>query len=79
MILINKLFGFEYFESNVKTNVLNCFLLNARFSVFRHICSDTNSIMESFLHSMRIIKSTEFIITKHTGTLDKHYYKRTRV
>ena len=33
----NKQFGFDYFESIAKGIALNCFLLNARFSVFRHI------------------------------------------
>ena len=45
----NKLFVFEHFESNTKTIVLNCFLLNARFSVYRHRRSNTKPTIESFL------------------------------
>ena len=74
-----KLFGFEYFESNTKTVVLNCFLLNARFSVFRHKCNNTKPTIESFLHSMRFVKSSEYIVAKHTGNLRKHYFKWTCV
>ena len=66
----NKLFEFEHFESNAKTNVLNYFLLNAKYSVFRHSCSNTKPAVESFLYSMRIIKSSEYVIAKHNGTLD---------
>ena len=72
---LNKLFVFEYFESNAKTNVLNCFLLNARFSVFKHRCSNTKPTIESFLHSLRIIKSSKYVIAKTTGTLNKHHLK----
>ena len=75
----NKLFGFEHFESNAKANVLNYFLLNARFSVFRQRCSNTKPVIKSFLDSMRIIESSECIVAKHTGTLDKHYFKWTCV
>ena len=75
----NKVFGFKHFKSNVKTNVLNCFLLNARFSVFRHRCSNTKAAIESFLHFMRIIKFSEYIVAKHTVILDIHYLKWTRV
>ena len=71
----NKLYGFEHFELNAKTNVLNCFLFNARFLVFKHRCSKTRPTVESFLHSMRIIKFTKYVIAKHTGTLEKHYLK----
>ena len=75
----NKLFRFENFKSNVKTNILNCFLLNAKFSVFRHKFSNTKPAIESFLHSMRIIKSGEYIVAKHSGTLIKYYFKWTHV
>ena len=71
----NKLFGFEYFKSNAKTNVLNCFLLNARFLIFRHRSSNTKPTTETFLHSMRIIKSSEYVVANHTGTVDKHHFK----
>ena len=40
----NKLFGFEYFESNAKTTVLNCFLLNADFQF-----SDTDVVIRNQL------------------------------
>ena len=75
----NNLFDFEHFESNAKAIVLNCFLLNARFSVFRHKSSNTKSTIESFLHSIRIIKSSEYMTANYTGTLDKHYFKWTCV
>ena len=75
----NKLFGFEYFKSNAKTNVLNCFSLNAKFSVFRHRCINTKPVIESLLHSMRFNKSREYVIEKHAGTLNKHYLKWTFV
>ena len=75
----NKLFGFEYFESNAKTVVLNCFLFNARFSVFRHKCNNTKPTIESFVHSMRFVKSSEYIVAKRTGNLRKHYFKWTCV
>ena len=74
-----KLFGFEHFESNAKTVVLNCFLLNTRFLVFRHRCSNTKPTNESFLHYMRFVKSSEYIVAKHTGNLAKHYFKYTCV
>jgi len=32
----NKLFGFECFENQNITELLNCFLLNARFLIYRH-------------------------------------------
>ena len=75
----NKLFGFEYFESNAKTVVLNCFLLNATFSVFLHKCSNTKPTIELFLHFMIFVKSSEYIVAKHTGNLRKHYFKWTCV
>ena len=75
----NKLFCFEHFKSNAKANVLNCFLLNARFSVFRHRCSNKKPTIESFLHSMRLVKSNKYVIAKHTGTLDKDHFKWARV
>ena len=76
---LSKLFGFKHFESNAKTIVLNCFLLNARFSVFQHKCNNTKPTIESFLHSMRFVKSSEYIVAKHTGNLHKHYFKWTCV
>ena len=36
-------------------------LIKARFSVFRHRCSNAKSAIESFLYFMRIIKSSEYI------------------
>ena len=71
----NKLFGFEHFESNAKTIVLNCFLFNARFSVFRYRCGNMKPTIELFLHSMRFVKSSEYIVAKHTVNLHKHYFK----
>ena len=53
----SKLFDFEHFKSNAKANALNCFLSNAKFSVFRHKCSNTKPTIELFLYSMRIINS----------------------
>ena len=41
----SKLFGIEHFKSNAKTIVLNCFLLNARFSVFRHRCTVIRNLL----------------------------------
>ena len=57
---LNKLFGFEHFESNAKINSVNCFLLNARFSGFKHKYSNTKPTIKSILHSMKIIESSEF-------------------
>ena len=73
------LIGFEHFESNAKTNILNCFLLNARFLVFKHRSGNTKPTIESFLQSLRIMKFSEYVIAKHTGTLEKRYLKWTCV
>ena len=34
------------------------------------IARNTKSVIESFLHSVRIIKSSKYIVSKHIGTLD---------
>ena len=75
----DELFGFEHFKSNAKTNVQNSFILNARCLIFKPRCSNTKPAIESLLHSMRIIKSSEYVIAKHTGALEKHYLKWTCV
>ena len=37
----NKLFGAKFFKNGIKTKLLNCFLLNARFLIFKHKCNNT--------------------------------------
>ena len=64
-----KLFSFEYFESNAKTILLNCFLLNTRFLVFKLKCSNTKPAYESFLSSIKILKSSKFIIANTCSVL----------
>ena len=48
------------------------------FSLKIRISLNTKPGIESFLHSMRIIKSSKYIVAKHTGTLNKYHAKSTR-
>jgi len=55
--------------------LLNCFLLNARFLIFKHKYIQTKPTIAAFLTTMNVVKSTEYFVAKHKGLLLKHNLK----
>ena len=71
----NKIFGIEYFENQNNTDLLICFLLKARFLIYRHKIEKTRPNIISFINSIRLAKQSEYIIAKQHGKLKQHFEK----
>jgi len=52
----NKLFGFERFENQNITDLLNCFLHNARFLICRHKYAKTKPTISAFIDKLNGLK-----------------------
>jgi len=52
--MFNKMFGFEHYLNQSVTSLLNCILLNARFTIYRNKIHKAKPTISSFF---RIIKN----------------------
>ena len=65
----NKSFGFQEFENCTKTDFINCFLLNARFLIYRCKIEKTKPNIMLFISTINLLKKTEYFIAKRNGDL----------
>ena len=71
----NKIFGFQELENCTKTDLINCFLLNARFLIYRCKIEKTKPNIMLFISTINLQKKTEYLIAKRNGDLKKHFRK----
>ena len=56
-------------------DLINCFLLNARFLIYRCKIKNTNPNIMLFISSINSLKKSEYLIAKRNGDLKKHFCK----
>ena len=63
-------------ESCTKTDLINCFLLNARVLIYRCKIEKTKPNIMLFISTINLQKkTTEYLIAKRNGDLKKHFQK----
>jgi len=72
--MFNKMFGFEHYLNQSVTSLLNCILLNARFTIYRHKIQKTKPIISSFLQMIKNAKTSEYYIAKRRNKSLKNYH-----
>ena len=56
-------------------DLINCFLLNARFLIYRCKIEKTKPNIMLFISTINLQKKTEHLIAKRNGDLKKHFRK----
>jgi len=69
------MFGFEHYLNQCVTSLLNCILLNARFTIYRHKIQKTEPTFSSFLRLIKNAKTSEYYIAKRRNQLGKLFKK----
>jgi len=73
--MFNKTFGFEHYLNQNVTSLLDCILLNARFTIYRHKIQKTKPLISSFLRMIKNAKTLEYYIANRSNQLRKHFKK----
>jgi len=69
------LFGFEHYNTKLTTILLICFLLNARYVIYRHKYDGFKLNLASYIQTIKNVQRTEYEISKHNGKMNQHFLK----
>jgi len=56
------LFGFEQYNTKSTAVLLNCFLLNARYVIYRHKYDGFKSTLASYIQTIKNVQRTKYNI-----------------
>jgi len=71
----NKLFVFEHYNTKLTTVLLNCFLLNVRYVIYRHKYDGFKSTLALNIRTIKNVQRTEYNIPKRNGKMNQHFLK----
>ena len=71
----NKIFGFQELKNCTKTDLINCFSLNARFLIYRCKIEKNKPNIMLFISTINLLKKSEYLIAKRNGDLKKYFRK----
>jgi len=71
----NKLFGFKHYNTKSTTVLLNCFLLNTRYVIYRHKYDGFKPTLASYIQTIKNDQRTEYNISKRNRKMNQHFLK----